>query len=403
MPKRGDRQLYDHPSDMEPLLAGQDGDLSQLAVALLRKAERLSGLLHPVTRASVADLVRSMNSYYSNLIEGHRTTPRDIDAALRRDFSKHSSNRALQLQHLAHMEVQAEAEQRLATMHPAGICSAKFLCWLHEAFYQRLPEEFQTVKGESGRLHRIQPGKLRDSEVSVGWHMAPSSAKLTLFLTRFAEFYGPLVTTEPQNIVAAAAAHHRLTWIHPFLDGNGRVARLFTHAWFVKAGIDGSGLWTISRGLARRQAEYRAALGNADEKRLNDFDGRGYLSLCRLTEFCEFFLRTALDQVEFMQGLLGLDQMQNRILGFAQRRESSKELPSGSGRVLREIFLRGQISRGDVPRILGASARTGQKAIGELLRRRLVLSNSSKGPLRLGFPAEAAGSYFPDLYPAGAD
>jgi Fic family protein len=388
---------------MEPLLPETKAELGNLTLALIRSAERLGTALHPVTRKSVAGLVRSMNSYYSNLIEGHRTTPRDIDAALTKHFSANVAQRSLQILHLAHIEVQAEMEAKIQKMQPGDICSAEFLCWLHEGFYRRLPEDLQKVEDKKGKFHQVRPGQLRDSEVSVGRHLAPSSKKLNDFLKRFAEFYGPTVSTEPKSLVAAAAAHHRLAWIHPFLDGNGRVARLFTHAWFAKAGIDSNGLWTISRGLARQQEDYRAILANADEKRLNDFDGRGYLSQRFLREFCQFFLRTGIDQVEFMQGLLALDSMQARILGYAERKESAKELPKGSGPVLREIFLRGEIARGEVSRIVSASPRTAQKITGELLSQRLVSSSSPKGPLRLDFPAEAAGHYFPNLYPAGAD
>ena len=398
------KTLYDHPSDMEPLLPKEGEDKSSaLALALIRGAERLRSSLHPITRAAVAYLVRSMNSYYSNLIEGHRTRPRDIDAALRKDFSRDAGQRALQIQHVAHMEVQAEMEIRLRDMPAGDICSAEFLCWLHEEFYRRLPEQFRKLEDEKTKTHIVDPGKLRESEVSVGRHMAPSSKKLDQFLKRFAEFYGPLVNTDLGSLIAAAAAHHRLTWIHPFLDGNGRVARLFTHAWFIKANVDSDGLWTISRGLARRKVDYQSALANADEKRLNDYDGRGYLSQKYLDEFCQFFLGVAADQVEFMHELLALDGMLNRISGYGERRESAKELPRGSAAVLRELFLRGEIARGETARIIGASPRTAQKMIGELLAQRLVTSGSPKGPLRLGFPADAAGHYFPNLYPAGAD
>ncbi len=398
------KSLYDHPSDMEPLLPGEgDGQSSKLALTLIRGAERLRGSMHSTTRKLLVDLVRSMNSYYSNLIEGHRTKPKDIEAAIRRDFSSDTSQRCLQMQHLAHMEVQGEMEARLPSMAAGDVCSTEFLCWLQEGFYRRLPQELREVKDEKGKAHEVQPGQLRQAEVSVGRHMAPSSKKLGEFLKRFAEFYRPLVTIEPASLIAAAAAHHRLAWIHPFLDGNGRVARLFTHAWLIKAGVDSDGLWTISRGLARRKADYQTALANADEKRMNDYDGRGYLSQRYLGEFCRFFLATAADQVEFMRELLALDGMLNRIGGYAERREFAKELPRGSAMVLRELFLRGEIARGDVARIIGASARTAQKVTGELLTQRLVTSGSPKGPLRLGFPADAAGHYFPNLYPTGAD
>jgi hypothetical protein len=108
------------------------------------------------------------------------------------------------------------------------------------------------------------------------------------------------------------------------------------------------------------------------------------------------------DQAEFMEGLLDLDGLQARIIGYAERKESAKELPQGSGRVLREVLLRGEIARGEVARIIGASAHTGQKVVCELEGRRLLTSDSPKGRLRLEFPAEAAGQYFPNLFPAGA-
>src|SRR5256885_1086372 len=125
-------RLFDHPSDMEPLFPeDRDGCLANLALAFIRKAERLRSLLHPITRKGVVELVRSMNSYYSNLIEGHRTTPRDIDAALRKDFSSNAAQRALQIEHLAHIELQAEIETRLPSLQPKEICSPEFLCWIH--------------------------------------------------------------------------------------------------------------------------------------------------------------------------------------------------------------------------------------------------------------------------------
>ena len=71
--------------------------------------------------------------------------------------------------------------------------------------------------------------------------------------------------------------------------------------------------------------------------------------------------------------------------------------------MLREVFLRGEIIRGEVARLIVASPRTGQTVTGELLKQGLLLSDSPKGPLRLGFPGSAAGSYFPNLFPAGAD
>src|ERR1700692_258578 len=94
-------------SIFEPLLPPEgDAQLEELAVRLVARSNQLAGQLHPHVRASIGDLVRSMNCYYSNLIEGHNTHPRDIDRALNDDYSKDAGRRVLQHEARAHIEVQ---------------------------------------------------------------------------------------------------------------------------------------------------------------------------------------------------------------------------------------------------------------------------------------------------------
>jgi Fic family protein len=398
------RRFIEHPSQMEALLPEDgEGKLTALALDVIRRAERLRNLLHPQTRRVVIDLVRSMNSYYSNLIEGHRTRPTDIDAALHRKFTGNSERRSLQQMHLAHVETEKWMEGQIPSMAAGEICTKEFLCALHSEFYRRLPEEFQFSVDDRGGKRKIVAGALRIETVTVGIHIPPAYEKLPQFLSRFAQFYAPLVDHSPRSLVAAAAAHHRLAWIHPFLDGNGRVTRLFTQAWLRKADAASDGLWTLARGFARQQADYKAMLARADERRLNDFDGRGALSERRLAEFCEFTLKVAIDQLGFMAELLQLDRLEERIVGFGKRLELEGALLEGGSAVLRAAFLRGEISRGEVSKITGVSPRTAQKITGILVDRCLVESSSPKGALRFAAPSAAAASYFPNLFPAGAD
>ncbi len=396
--------IYTRVSQMEPMLpAAQGPALSDLAVEAIRQSAALSTTLHPVTRRAVTELVRAMNSYYSNLIEGHHTHPVDIERALASDYSHDPAKRALQMESAAHVEVQRLIEQKLAVDPAVEICSPDFLGWIHREFYERLPDELRRVQTPTGEAKVVEPGRLRRDEVTVGRHLAPAFQALPEFLQRFATTYGSPNLCAIDRVVAAAASHHRLAWIHPFLDGNGRVTRLFTHAFLVKARIDGHGLWTVSRGFARNRDAYLAALADADEHRRGDLDGRGNLSNQGLLDFCTFFLQTALDQIGFMAGLLDLDGLQRRMTGYVERQASFGELPPESIFLLREALLRGEIPRGEAARITGRPERTARRILRDLLGQHLLTADTEKGPVRLAFPAKVAGYYFPRLYPEGVE
>jgi Fic family protein len=395
---------YTRITQMEPMFPDytKGPNLSELVIEVIRKSSALSSTLHPLTRQGVVELVRSMNSYYSNQIEGHHTHPADIEKALAKDYSQEPAKRAMQMESASHIEVQRLIEHRLKEEPRINICSTEFLCWVHKEFYDRLPEEFLFVDSKDGKKEII-PGELRKDEVTVGRHLAPASSSLPSFLERFNEVYGNTRLGQIEQIVAAAASHHRLAWIHPFSDGNGRVTRLFSHAYLIKTRIDGHGLWTISRGLARNRDAYIAALAGADEHRQGDLDGRGNLSNKGLLNFCGFFLEIALDQVEFMSSLLELDAMKRRISGYVERQVRLGELQEESIYLLSEVFLNGEIQRGEASRITGKPERTARRILKDLLEKSLLISDSEKGPVRLAFPVKIAAYYFPRLYPEGVE
>jgi Fic family protein len=273
---------------MEPMLP-DDGkhELSNRCVELVSLASGLAGRVHPTLRASIGDLVRSMNCYYSNLIEGHDTHPISIDRALAGDYSKDPEQRNLQLEARAHIEVQRMIDHGEA---PEPVVSRAFLQWVHYEFCRRMPEEL-LIAGEDrdGKPVKVIPGEFRRQLVKVGRHIPIDADDVPAFLARFEQAYDPSRLSKVEAITAAAAAHHRLLWIHPFLDGNGRVARLFSHALLRHLGV-GSELWSVSRGLARSKETYKQLLMAADADRRGDLDGRGHLTMAGLQEFCAYFL-----------------------------------------------------------------------------------------------------------------
>ncbi|NET35565.1 MAG: Fic family protein [Cyanothece sp. SIO1E1] len=379
------------PSLLEPVYPKRTPQLEDLAVALSTQAGALTRGLHPVVVQSLGALVRSINCYYSNLIEGHRTTPGDIERALAQDFSVDPEQRDLQLEAKAHIEVQALIDLD-PTWRTEPVASPEFLQRIHCEFYQRLPPRFWQLETMT-----VVPGEFRTLNVQIGRHVPPTPDTLPAFLNRFAQVYMPNKLSKIDQIITMAASHHRLLWIHPFLDGNGRVARLFAHAYCQRIGI-GSGLWSVSRGLARQVRKYRACLDAADQQRQNDYDGRGNLTMAGLIRFCEFFLETCLDQVSFMERLLEPAQLLNRIEAYVAIAERDRQLLSGSFPILKAAFLTGSLPRGAAAALTGYQERQARSVLKRLLTAGLLVSNSPKGPVQLAFPVVAAEQWFPRLW-----
>jgi Fic family protein len=393
---------------MTPLLPEEADDLQDRALEVLQKSAAIGSRQHNVTLNTLRELLRIINSYYSNLIEGHNTHPYDIVRAMQKEYDSEPAKRNLQMESVAHITVQKDMERKLREEPEVSVTGRAFLCYLHREFYRQLPGEFQVVTNpEKGRKSIVVPGELREESVRVGYHQPPGHSLLKAFLDRFDEFYEPKKHHGALKLVAAAAAHHRLMWVHPFLDGNGRVARLFTEAYFHRIPIHGFGLWSVSRGLARRNADYKSALSLADATRRNDLDGRGNLSNEGLISFCRFFLEVCLDQVNYMGGLLRLEELLERIQRYIELRSSGiipglareKGLRVEAARMLQEVLVKGEAARGAIIAASGLKERTGRTLLGQLIAEGLLISDTPKGDVRLGFPIHAAGWFFPDLYP----
>lgn len=383
-------------SFMEPMLPeeARQARLIDLATELLTKSSALAAKLPPAVQIALGHCVRSMNCYYSNLIEGHNTHPRDIERALKSDFSHDQQKRTLQLEAKAHIEVQQLIDER----QQAFSVNAEYICWLHKVFCDRLPESLLTVTHpKDNSTLPVLPGVYRTEWVQVGRHVAPAPENLESFFERFEQAYRLTPYNKIKHVIAAAASHHRLLWIHPFLDGNGRVARLFSHAFLSELGI-GSSLWSISRGLARHVNRYKECLMAADQPRQGDLDGRGNLSARGLEMFCEFFLETCLDQIEFMSQLIAPQNLLERMQYDIELKVQRGELPKGSFQVLREALFSGEIERGKASIITGYQERQARTVLSALLKENLLISKTPKGPVSLNFPATVLETWFPRLF-----
>ena len=383
---------------MEPLLIRENSRhraaLNDLAVDLAARSSGFRQSLPKGVPKALVDLVRLMNCYYSNLIEGHNTHPIDIERALKDDYSTDARKKNLQMEAKAHIKVQKWIDDGGLS----GRATTKDgIIEMHRRFCEDLPKDLLYVENPiTGERLPVMPGGLRTHDVKVGRHVPVAPGSLARFLDRFEKAYTGLGLSDA--IIALAGAHHRFVWIHPFLDGNGRVARLMSHAMLLEI-LDTGGVWSVSRGLARDENSYKRHLMACDAPRRNDLDGRGHLSEEALAEFTRYFLETCIDQIKFMNSLVQPERLRNRILSWVESESQAGKLSTKSGTVLEAILYRRELPRGEVAGIIGTGERQASRVISALVEKEAVTSESARAPLRLAFSARLASQWMPGLFP----
>lgn len=389
------------PARIEPcLLDAIKPEILNLVAQIAGATHALGAGLHPKSAEGLADLVRVMNCYYSNLIEGHNTTPREIERALHDQMDVVEDRRNLQIEARAHIRLQREIDRLYADGDLPEPTSIEFIRWLHRAFYEGAPDAMLRIEG-AGRVLRMVPGEFRsrpEEQVSVGRHLPPGSDRVEAFMAHFEWRYHTVGIGMGEQITAIPAAHHRLNYIHPFLDGNGRVSRLMSHAMALNAGIGAHGLWSVSRGLARgltSRGEYKEMMDCADSPRQGDLDGRGNLSRRALTDFTEWFLKVCLDQVTFMAEMFAFSTLEDRLHAYVEMRGIKPE----AFYLLQHALQRGDLPRGDAARVTGMGERSARQTLRALLDAGILGSETPKGPVSLRFPLDAVEILFPSLFP----
>ena len=400
--RRASRKVADRgepTSSMEPMLISESSRhraaLSDAVLQLTQRAAAFRSRLPEGLIEPLSSLVREMNCYYSNLIEGHNTHPVDIQRALY--FGEKSGDpkkRDLQQEAIAHIAVQRWIDEGGLEIR---VATAAAVIEIHRRFYEALPDSLKWVDNpETGERESVIPGKVRTKDVEVGLLVPVSPGAVARHLEHWEKSYASLGTFE--SVLNTAAAHHRLLWIHPFLDGNGRVARLISYA-MLRNALDTCGLWSVARGLARNSAAYKNHLTTCDLQRRNDLDGRGNLSEEALVDFTRFFLGTCLDQIEFMEGLMRPAELRARIMAWADDEIRTKRLHDKAKLVLDHILFNGILERKDLPGIVGSDDRQARRIAQPLVEIGLIRSTSTRAPYALAFPAELAPRLMPGLYP----
>ncbi|WP_350614746.1 Fic family protein [Pseudomonas sp. HY7a-MNA-CIBAN-0227] len=349
-------------------------------------------------------LLRAVNSFYSNRIEGNPTHPADILHAQEEAGARELSDELLEIKR--HIEVQKHLA--LNVVDKLDICKKDYLLSIHKEFYEGVPEKFLDIKkNSSGDIVKLIPGQFRTADVKVGKHVPPSADELASYMTWFESSFRLDRLYGITPILAAAGAHHRLMWIHPFLDGNGRVGRLFTDQYLRCSGLGGYGLWSMSRGFGRDVDSYYQALAGADHPRKGDLDGRGILSDSGLLKFTQYFIETALDQVNYFSSLLEPHKLNQRIdIYFEMRKRGALITSRGEAlaplriearEVYKTLLYHGDQSRAEIQALLQVGERTTRTILTQMAEERLISSDPKK-PISLSLSPNSIELLFPHLW-----
>lgn len=386
-------------SYLDPVLTESLPDsIIQAADQLPRKTEFLAGRLAEETSNQLAGLLRITNTYYSNLIEGHRTEIAELQAARSVPTRARKELKELAVHHMTQQEVM---ERSLRMRRPEAF-SAMFAPELISTTHYRLFKAATPSELTLGDGRIMVPGRLRsreDEQVQVGMHIAPAASAVLPMLDHLQLNYGRIKDPRRQ-LIAALANHHRLALVHPFLDGNGRVTRMLTHLQLVYLGLKPT-LWSLSRGLARRQDDYYRFLAMADRPREGDYDGRGQLSQRHYFNFIEFMLDVCHDQVEYMTAALNTSRLREQVshafLSNPELRHAG--IKSTSAAAVLALLTQGAMPRAEFKLFTGLTDRLASEELGRLVGVGIVRSSTPKArTVEIGLPARFAALIFPDLH-----
>jgi Fic family protein len=374
------------------------------AERVILKSETLNCVHTSQTISAISKMLYTVNSYYSNQIESEGTHPISIEKAMKKEYSKDSKERSLQTLSINYIQTQ---KMLYSKVNDTSAFDLETICLAHKFLYsQEGMESFLEIKSNDETRVQMTPGALRNREVQVGMHIPPSAHSLLGLLTQMLDLYNiENKGTLTKRLILALAFHHRLTWIHPFLDGNGRVSRLILDLSLKQLLGESYGIWNIARGLARDSKKYKVMLNNADMPRQGDMDGRGALSTKELCSFVEYMLDIALDQIEYMSSCLKLDSLSKRVDEYVQIYSTTlgpygKLLPKETNLILKELLLKGEIARGEVGIVIHCSRRKATDITKALLDEGILASNGIKDKLRINFNAHMSQFIFPELVPA---
>ena len=212
------------------------------------------------------------------------------------------------------------------------------------------------VRGENadpGNYRKIQ-NYVVNSRTREVVYTPPVPLEVPHLMREFTEWVNKAADVSP--ILVAGIAQFQFVHIHPFIDGNGRTARLLSTLILYKTGYDFKRLFTISEYYDKDRPSYYQAIQTV---RKNNMD---------MTTWLEYFvdgLRLQMSEIQAKgEQLIKQDVQFQKIkkIGLNKRQE----------RAVKHLIIKGTLSVNEYQSVVSCIRRTAQRDLEDLVEKKVV-------------------------------
>lgn len=452
---------YSHTAELGPCFPDERarGALLERAAALVAEGHRLEAAGGQLAQA-LRPLVLALNACSSGVLDGHSLRPSEIEQAAAGQFDEDPARARAQNLARAHIGAETVLSAALPTKR-VGLYAPEFLQCIHAELHRSIvaaelaeeppattpaedPEavtrteasdaEPRTAPSASGVVPRPAAGRRPVADPSEsgapnvgpddlpfeltepgGWRLLPAvdpnAAAAPLIpdlLDTWQGVYSVPLGLE-QAVVAAFCAERRLAWVRPFAHGNGRTAHLHTQLVLTALGLT-RGLWSPLRGMARDRDGYQALMQTPRDAASRA--AREAVERDELERYCTWMLDISLAEARAARDLLDTERLKGRLsdllawLGarpWTMGSEKSVIKPDAL-EALHYAAITGPVERARFIAMLGLQHRTGRRVLSSLIDFGLLVSESSRAPVRFNLPPASLRFLLPGFWPeAGAE
>ena len=247
---------------------------STIAKYLMRieaaKAKALSLPITPTVLLSLRETTRLLTTHYSTMIEGNRLQTDEVKDVI--EHKGHFPGRERDEREVkGYYAALSQVEQYVAQNHSL---TEKVIQKLHALVMSKV----------SPTPYRDGQNVIKDSGTSTIVYMPPEAKDVSGLMRNLIAWVKE--NDELPTPIVAAIAHYQFATIHPYYDGNGRIARLLTTLILHLGGYDLKGLYSLEEYYAKNLLAYYRAISVGPSH--NYYLGRAESDITNWIEyFCE--------------------------------------------------------------------------------------------------------------------